>query len=99
IVRSIVDYDDFVNIRKIFKDSVQDGADRPLLVECRNDKAQQVVVHEVKSQDGRMEDWGILWQHWSIATWRAAVPQPRFAVLGSRFAVLLNSVFSLLPSS
>ena len=55
IARSIVDHDDFVNIGKIFKDPVQDGADRPLLVECRNDKAQQVVVHDVKWKDGRIQ--------------------------------------------
>jgi hypothetical protein len=60
IARSIVDHYDFVNIGKIFKDSVQNVADRPLFVEGRNNQAQKMVVHDMKWKDGRMEDWGFV---------------------------------------
>jgi len=57
IARSIVDHHDFVDIWKIFKDPVQNGADRPLFVQGRNNEAQKMVAHDVKWKDGRMEDW------------------------------------------
>jgi hypothetical protein len=42
-----------VNIRKIFKDSVQNGADRPLFVERGHNKTQKMVFHS--REEGTIE--------------------------------------------